>query len=129
MRRRRWVAWVAVLGVLVHATMLVRHATAVVAAGLQHHDLLVALGVICHGAGGETRLAASDLPAPPRPGDDGKSCPICAGQISASAVLTGLESPTFVTVALDVSPATEWQAPDVTRHAARPPGRAPPVGV
>ena len=54
MRSRRWIAVVALLGVLLHAGALVRHHATMLGATLDHQALLADLGRICHSAGTPT---------------------------------------------------------------------------
>jgi len=86
MHARAWVAIAAMIGVLFHASVVVRHATMVLSGVAQHFALLADLGVICRSAGGSTALLPSDtpeLPAPP-PYDD---CPVCSGLAQVNVVL------------------------------------------
>lgn len=91
MRRHRWTALAALIGVLLHAGLIVRHNAMVLSAKLDHAALASALGVICHGNGGVTQLPASEQPALPEPELDRGSCPLCAGMAPAFALVN--ESP------------------------------------
>ena len=66
---RRLIGLVAMLGVLLHAGLIVRHASIMLNATLLHSELVSSLGVICHGDGSTTRLPGSDVPALPDPSD------------------------------------------------------------
>ena len=78
MRRHRWIALVAIVGVLVHAVAIVRHHAAMTAVPSADRSLLADLAVaICHGASGRTALAGKELPGPPR--NDSLDCPLCMG--------------------------------------------------
>lgn len=89
MRARTWAAIFAIVGVLVHANVGVRHSATVLAGFTQHHALLAGLGVICRGAGGASALFTSDIPyAPGRPKNG--DCPVCGGLAQGSVVLSAV---------------------------------------
>lgn len=88
MRGRRWIALVALVGVFLHAGLVVRHNAMVLSAKLEHSALVGALGMICHGNGSLAALPASEQPAMPEPEQDRGSCPMCAGLAPAVAVLS-----------------------------------------
>lgn len=83
---RRWINLLAVFAVLLHAGALVRHHAVMLDAQAQHQTLLADLAVICHSNGSTERLAASDLPIVPQPGDAQNGCPLCAGLTTAFAI-------------------------------------------
>ncbi len=77
MRSRRWVSWIAIAGMLLHAATIARHnvilfkqtALAQVAASTE----VFAPGALCHG-GGPVQKSPAGAPKP---------CPICLGLASA----------------------------------------------
>ncbi len=76
-----------ILGVLLHAGLLVWHNTAMLGARLQSDALASALAEICYGTGMAQRVSPDDLPDAPPPSNDQGSCPICKGCVSAVAIL------------------------------------------
>ena len=76
-----------ILGLLVHAGVLVWHNTAMLGAKLQGDAVASALGEICFGSGMMQRAASDDLPDAPPPASDQGNCPICKGCVSAVAIL------------------------------------------
>ncbi len=88
MRLRRWVSWVAVAGMLLHAITLARHNVILHQALPYELETLLALeaGVICH----VDSEADEDGKAQKLPGKDqgrvSKPCPVCLGVASAHAL-------------------------------------------
>ena len=122
MRVNRWAGLVALLGVLLHAGLLVRHNSSVLAAALQ---LDPAFGVICGGASPPD--TQGDTPDAPAPSKSGSKCPICMGAAPGAALLDAA-APVCHTPALSAS-RLAIAADTVTPRtpAAHPPSRAPPV--
>lgn len=89
MRARTWAAIFAIVGVLIHASVGVRHSATVLAGFTQHHALLSDLGIICRGAGGAAALSTSDIPYAPGPPQNG-DCPVCSGLAQGSVVLSAV---------------------------------------
>lgn len=124
-RNRKWVTLLAVVGVLLHAGLVTRHATAMVQTRLLHQAIVADLAIICHSDGTiGSRAGIVDLPLP---GQSEETCPICLGQISATALL-----PTPICVPQPIPTASarvlvlaEVIAPRLTRL--RPPTRGPPT--
>ncbi len=95
MHLRRYISWVAVAGILLHAVTLARHnviqyqAFSTQAALLQAFDA----GIICH----VDSDADDDGKAQGLPGKDqertSKPCPVCFGFASANAALPASEAP------------------------------------
>lgn len=127
MRSRRWIAIVALLGVLLHAGALVRHHATMLGATLDHQALLADLGQICHSAGTTSSVPAADLPAIPQPTDAQNGCPVCSGLGSAVALV----APELAAIALPapVPPAFHADPIDISEfpHAIHPPVRGPPA--
>ena len=88
---RRWISFLAVLGVLLHAGAVVRHHVVMLGTpgptGAEQ-ALLANLQAICHGAGGQENRAATDGPSNQTPADVNKRCPLCAGVVGLFALLT-----------------------------------------
>ena len=125
MRSRKWISVLAVLGVLLHAGVLVRHNAAMAGAALEYQTLLAGLSQICHG-GGTGTVDPSELPYVPPPNDAQNGCPICSGVASAVA----LAAPP-IDVALVLAPAAsdfsvEIHRPPAAAHHLHPPARGPP---
>ena len=77
------------LGVLLHAGVIVRHNASMLGALFEHQALLADFAQICHrDSRGDADLTA-DLPFIPMPSDAQKGCPICCGL----APLFGLTPP------------------------------------
>jgi len=122
MRVNRWAGLVALLGVLLHAGLLVRHNSSVLAAALQ---LDPAFGVICGGASPPD--TQGDTPDAPAPSKSGSKCPICMGAAPGIAVLAAdapvCQAPALTASRLAVT--VETVTPRLT--AVLPPSRAPPA--
>jgi hypothetical protein len=122
---RRWISFLAIVGVLLHAGALARHHVVMLDAHLQHQALITDLLQICHSNGLGT-VTPDGLPDIPRPSETQDNCPICSGLASAVALaapetaswLRLVEKPALetLTVAIFVG-----QSP-----AERPPVRGPP---
>jgi hypothetical protein len=92
MQHRRWISIVALLGVLLHASVLVRHNAVMLGALLLHDTLVSDLRQMCHGG----RAVTGDdgaLPSVPRPSDAQNGCPICSGLASAFAIAAPVPAP------------------------------------
>jgi Protein of unknown function (DUF2946) len=126
MRLRRWISLVAMFGVLLHAGLVVRHNAVMLNANLQQQELVAALGVICHGNGGTTQLAASDVPHVPQPSDSQSDCPICSGMVSAAALLPAMNFATLAHNRKSVRLTVVGREFAVRLVAVCPPSRGPP---
>ena len=92
MRWRRYINLVALIGVLMHAGMIVRHHQVMLGAHLERQKLISALGVICHGNGQTTAPSDAELPWVPPPSDQqNNQCPLCAGLASVIATTATAE--------------------------------------
>ncbi len=126
MRLRRWISIVAMMGVLLHAGLLVRHGLAMTDATQAYHAILADLATLCRAIPGNEPIPASDLPSLPQPSDP-MSCPICAGLVAAFAI------PAPQPAALPVPAAAATQRFSIAvaavrpMRAAHPPARGPPV--
>lgn len=127
MRLRRWTALVAMIGVLLHAGLIVRHNAFVLSAKLEHGALVAALGVICHGNGGTTELPAGEIPSLPQPEQDRGSCPLCAGLAPLAAVLSVTSLVCHVPDAASSRMAIVGEIIRQRLAAVRPPSRGPPA--
>ena len=96
MHWRRAIGFWAILGVLLHAAILVRHNAVMVRASQIGLAQDFPLGVICRGGGTELPSSA-ELPSQPRAPDFGSECPICTGMMAVAATLPSfdLPKPTF----------------------------------
>lgn len=102
MSYRRLVNLVALLGVLVHAGLVVRHNAVMLGAHLDRQGLIAALGVICHGSGQDAAVTDAELPWVPPPSEQQTGeCPLCAG-LTPFAVLTANASCGGVPVAFRI---------------------------
>jgi hypothetical protein len=110
---------VAVLGMVIHAGLMVRHQWLMLAAGLSEAAQALSFSVICH-TGGEA--PSSGGPQPQKPIDSGEDCPICVGVVNGIAVL-----PTV----MDLPLAPPRQAARISTvgqcSAQRPPRLVPPA--
>lgn len=84
---RRLISFVAMLGVLLHAGLIVHHSTVLLSAKLLHNELVSDLAVICHSDGSARDVPSSDFPSVPKPSDNQSNCPICMGMVAGVAVL------------------------------------------
>jgi hypothetical protein len=127
---RRWISFLAVLGVLLHAGAVVRHHIVMLglpASPSAEQTLLADLQVICHGTGDQPALAGGDAPSGRTPADIKRNCPLCAGLAGPFALTAPLP-----TVAVRL---TATQAPvsalaavlDELPRTLHPPTRGPPL--
>jgi hypothetical protein len=117
----------AIIGMLLHAGLIVWHNAAMLGTTLQRNALAAALGEICHGAGSATADARAELPDLPSQGNDQGGCPICKGCVSAVAILS---VPEFAVHRPDVATARMAIVGEtITLRLAyvRPPTRGPPL--
>jgi hypothetical protein len=123
---RRLVILLALVGVLVHAHLVVRHNTTMVAAQGQMAGLLADLGVICHG-GGTSRLAATEQPGLPQPASTEGDCPLCSGLAIAAVVLPEIVTARHVPDSTAARVAVVGREISVRLAAVRPPSCGPPT--
>lgn len=126
---RRLISLVAMLGVLLHAGLIVRHSTIMLSAKLLHNDLVSALGVICHSDGTIKEVPASELPAVPAPSDTQSDCPICMGMIAAAAVLPSTTAMRHPADRASERVAVVGEAIAPRLAATWPPPRGPPIAI
>lgn len=88
MRVRSSINVLAIIAVLLHAAVLVRHGGSMLQRALAQSSLELALGVICHGAGGSGAIDPAQIPGAPAPSNDQGDCPICNGCVAAAAILS-----------------------------------------
>lgn len=118
--------YLAIIGIILHAGLIVRHNAAMLGSHLQLAALTADLAEICHGAGGSSTDDQQQLPEMPSSGGDLGSCPICTGCISAVAVLPTpyafSREPYVAAIRMEVV------GDIITQRLARlrPPSRAPP---
>lgn len=129
MRSKHWMVLVALIGVLLHAGLIVRHNAMALSAKLDHAALATLFGFICHGNGGVSRLPASEQPALPEQEQDRGSCPICAGMAPAFAVLTDMLLPCQAHDTVSFRMAVVGKIIHVRLAAVCPPSCGPPAFV
>jgi hypothetical protein len=127
MRLRGWLSVAAAVGVLLHATVIVRHNVVMNAAAWQAHALLADLaGSLCLGTPGPERPSGPTPPSAPIPSDTAAACQACLGL--ASAFVVAEEAPEASPPAGAAAPAfVVAVAPPALPRAARPPPRGPPA--
>ena len=125
MRGKRWPTYLALLGVLLHASLVVQHGSASLARSLDHEMHVAALGVICHG-GAAVPVPASDIPSLPQPKTDWSFCPLCAGLAPAFAILGETTFDVRRPVPASVRVAIRSEAIQIRMAVLRPPPRGPP---
>lgn len=130
---RRWVTALAILGVLLHAAMLVRHGVTRIGQEQQALTLSEAgppgnldFSLICHSPKADSASLGKLLPqgAPPA---GNKDCPICSGLCAAAVMPAPLITMSLV-LRLDFQ--HRWPPRDLrveTLKQVRPPGRGPPA--
>lgn len=122
MRKRTWTVIVALLGVLLHAGVLVRHHGIVLGAHLLE-QALASDPSFCRSDG----APSAGLPGVPKPSDAQSDCPVCAGQAPAYALVAS----DHLTVPLRFAVMARWCEPErinpALRHAVCPPPRGPPA--
>ena len=84
MTRRSIAIW-AILGVLLHAGLIVRHNAMALSAHLLQQDLITSIASICNSSG--TAVASDDVAYIPSPNGGSSDCPICSGMMGASGLL------------------------------------------
>jgi len=127
MRLRAWISIVAMVGVLLHAGLLVRHGLAMADAARQYHALLGDLGTLCRSGPGEAHIDAADLPQLPQP-SGATGCPICAGLVAAFALAA--PQPAALAVRTQVAAQLACAGAEAARplpRSAHPPARGPPA--
>lgn len=115
----------AIIGVLVHAGLIVWHSASMLGMAIQRAELATALSEICHGAG-QVVSTSSELPDIPSGESDGGGCPVCKGLVSGIAILS---TPFLIAHRPDVDVARmEIVGEAIARRLrpVRPPSRAPP---
>lgn len=123
-RTRGLIGIVAMLGVLLHAAILVRHHGLMLNAQLQYQGLSADLKVICHGS---VTPDETELPNLPRPASTDYDCPVCSGLVGAFA-LAAVE---LGTIPRPISITHDFHAEQSTAQPAHrrdlPPARGPPA--
>ena len=116
----------AILAMLLHAGLLVRHHVGMVGSYLAHADIVSSLGVICHGSERTTADGSSELPSVPAPAHD-TGCPLCASGCAVVAILP--ERIVLRAAELPVSLRLETVAEVIVQRLVhlRPPTRGPPL--
>lgn len=126
MRRfEKIISLTAVIGMLLHAGLLVRHNAVMLDAAFDQLALSFAGGVLCHGDGDSDQAR----PALPRHSGALPDCPVCVGAASAAAILP----PMIALPGRVATPAREVVSldRDIAQRpvALRPPSRAPPSAI
>ena len=83
MRTRGLIGIIAMLGVLLHAAIVVRHHGLMLNAQLQYQALAADFRVICHGT---VTPSEAELPNLPRPASTDYDCPVCSGLVGIFAL-------------------------------------------
>jgi hypothetical protein len=124
MRFSRLASFVALLGVLLHAGLTVRHNYSMLAEAL-HQEQAVPFGVMCNVP--VEQQADAQTPNQPNPSKSASKCPICLGAAPGVA-LTSADTPAIHAPAL-YTPRLVMTASTVTLRTivALPPSRAPPA--
>ena len=125
---RRYINLAALIGVLLHAGMVVRHHQVMLGAHLERQELISSLGVICHGSGQASVPSDAELPWVPPPSDNQNSqCPLCAGTASAFAFVASVDRVAPGRLAIAAQQVPHYEVPPVEIAGVRPPTRGPPV--
>jgi predicted CxxxxCH...CXXCH cytochrome family protein len=128
MRWRFVVNLLAVLSVLVHAGMIMRHHQVMLGAHLERQSLLSALGVICHSGGQTTAPLDAEVPwLPPLSDQQNGQCPLCAGLTTAVALPANVESGVPVHFRAAAPQLVRYEARPTETESVRPPTRGPPL--
>jgi hypothetical protein len=127
MRFRRWVSWLAVAAVLLHAATIARHSVIQFNAAAAELASLAGFEpeVICH-LGAELDAQA---PALPGKGDErpAKPCPVCLGLASAHALPASSAAPLpLPRVASETVRVTQVLSLEQAGRLSFPPNRGPP---
>jgi hypothetical protein len=121
---RRWIGCLAIIGMLLHAGLFVRHTAMMLGGALASAALAAAFGEICSGASGSARSPDSALPQ--NPASRQNHCPDCLGFAGAALLPPTLPFyVTFYSIASDtVFSAAAVSSADVPLW---PPGQGPPA--
>jgi hypothetical protein len=116
----------AIIGVLLHAAVLVGHFSTVLGAAVQRVEMGLLVSAICYGTG-QSASTDGDVSSSPATGTEQGDCPICQGCMSAVAVPPAVMLPAYApdrrTARMEV--VGEVIAQRLAR--VRPPTRAPPA--
>lgn len=126
MRRHRLAAFLALLGVLLHVSLVAHHNSVSLANKLSHATLTAAIGVICHG-GADSSGSGTEIPNQPGPQTDWNFCPLCAGLTPAVAILGETIFDIARPAAASIRVVVRHKAIRVRIAALRPPPRGPPA--
>jgi hypothetical protein len=122
---RRAVSYLVVLGVLLHATAVVRHNAVMLDAHLLRASLIADLMVICHPSGNSS-VDPAYHPDVPVPTDAQNGCPVCSGLAFALALPPPDLTPHFVAFDPPRLRAVIVAAHRPLPRAILPPSRGPP---
>jgi hypothetical protein len=126
---RRYINLVALIGVLVHAGLVVRHHQVMLGAHLERQDLIGALAVICH-SNGQPATSSENVPWVPLPSDQQNShCPLCAGLATAVALPASVESGVPLQFRAAAPQLVRYEARPVETESVKPPTRGPPLPI
>lgn len=114
----------ALVGVLLHASLLVRHNAALIDAAFDQIALVASGGVICHSDASVGQSA--DSPALPKPFGKLPNCPICTGAAVAAAILPPTASLHLPALSAPARATVAHQRLASLQAEYRPPSRAPP---
>jgi hypothetical protein len=126
MRLRGWTILIAVIGVLLHAGILVRHNGNMLASALAPDQLTADLRVICHGGVEDPSTSSPDRPSNPSPTDAKGNCPICMGHAPAFVLAAPEQLDVFAPPMIGFELGTLCRILFVQRSAVCPPARGPP---
>ncbi len=128
MRQRRYAYLLALLGVLLHASLVAQHNAVSLSRLLNNNAPEVGLSLICHD-GNATASPAPTIPDRSQHQPDWNYCPLCAGLAPAFAILGTVA---FDFVRSETAPASVPIYTNETRVCTaqvRPPTRGPPLGI
>lgn len=117
------ISLVAVLGMLVHAGLLVRHNGMMLDAAFDRIALIFAGQIICHDADGTTKLSEN---LPHHPSGKMPNCPVCMGALAGAAILPPMIAFPAIAMPRARPMAIAAQRLAMGTRGIRPPTRAPP---
>ena len=122
---RRSIVWLAVLGMMFHAGLIVRHHVTMLDADFLHSSLAADFQVICHGSGGDP--SADNSESPPVDSQT-KQCPLCIGANSIIAQLPGYNERSWLPSTISMVRLAHTQESYASQAIGFwPPSRGPPL--
>jgi hypothetical protein len=123
---RRLISLLAIVGVLLHAGIFVRHNAMMLGAALDRAAFADIFSEICHG---DPNSVSPDAPHPQNPSDPESHCPDCLGFVGAAALFPAIfaDYDAVYSIISDTFISSDVVRPNIP--VLWPPGRGPPLSV